>query len=75
MLMVQAMLCFKDGLFFLSPAPVGPLSTQGTQREFLFLVRFVDQPSLKLWQGKDDESDQPSVPFRTYGLIQIQLNG
>jgi hypothetical protein len=30
--MVQAMLCGKEGLFFLSPAPVGRLSTQPPAR-------------------------------------------
>ena len=30
--MVQAMLCGKDGLFFLSPAPVGRLGTQPPAR-------------------------------------------
>ena len=32
MLMVQAMLCGKEGLFFLSPAPVGRSSTQPPAR-------------------------------------------
>ena len=34
--MVQAMLCGEEGLFILSPAPAGRLSTQRPQRELFF---------------------------------------
>ena len=74
--MVQAMLCGKEGLFFLSPAPVGrfPSTLLGIVREYT-----ASDPEAGLRENYffglirwGDESDQPSVPYGTCGLIYIQ---